>query len=368
MAHEWYPWLGTKYTTKEKRQWAETGHAMASHKRYQGQQDFFDRIKAEDDEERERYVGLQAPSEPPVQGSGVGVGTNGQVIDLDIKKDLSAKGEEYYARPLMEEGIIPFHGAFTVLAGPTKSGKSNALANLVKDARFWGRDHTGKHYFHRIYIFSPCGKFDPLVQSMVKEGLVKKEDVVDMYEEKEAIDKLSAIYKEQAAIVEKVGQAKAPRLLIIHEDATSCWQYLQSKAFRKLVTTGRHVSCSNVACVHRWVSVHREARLQAHNVMIFKPSLTEIQRVCTEFGHPKLSKEEFSKVVHHCTDEKYSFIHINTQQPIETWFRKKLGDIILMPAQTEAYQPQQKEKEKETGQQNGLSSRREANQRVSMSV
>ena len=254
------------------------------------------------------------------------------VMELDIRKDLSAKGEEYYARPLMKAGILPIHGAFTLLCGPTRSGKSNALSNLVKDPRFYGKDETGRHYFHRIIIFSPCGKFDPLVKSMVKDGLVKKEDVIDMYDEQAAIDKLSETYETQAALVEKVGQANAPRLLIVHEDATSCHKYLTSKAFRKMVTTGRHIGASNLCCVHRFVSVHREARLQAHNIFIFKPSRTEVNRIVQEFGHPNLSKDQFEKVVHYCTDEKYSFIHINTQEPIETWFRKKLGEIILMPS------------------------------------
>jgi hypothetical protein len=184
-------------------------------------------------------------------------------------------------------------------------------------------DKNGKHYFDKIYLFSPtANNGDDLVRFLKRPGIDL--DITTEFD----IDKLDKIIFDQGIKIEKKGLLKSPKILIIFEDIQSDERFMRSKSFLKCFIQCRHLNISTFLLGQSWTRTPRACRLQANNVFFFPGSLSEEKILIDEFCPPRLTKKEFKKVISYATQGPHDFLHVNMRAAFQERYRKNL-DIML---------------------------------------
>ena len=205
--------------------------------------------------------------------------------------------------------------AVSFFSGSSGSGKTCLLANLLSRAEFY------KDYFHHIFLFSPTGASDDIYDAC---RLPPENVFVDL----RTTDKLEAILDKQEAVISKDGIDKAPRILLIFDDIQSNRKFMNSRPFLRSFIANRHFNASTWLCGQSFTRTPRACRLQANNLFYFQGSGSERDIILKEFCPPGMKKPEFGKIVDYCTEERYSFMHVNKREPFDSRYRKNLDEII----------------------------------------
>jgi hypothetical protein len=202
--------------------------------------------------------------------------------------------------------------------GLTGSGKTVAVLNLLTSQHMYG------NYFDDMYLFSATGKSDDSFDALE----LKKKNIIT----ESMIPKLKKIIETQKKAVERKGIDKAKKICIIFEDLTSNRKLMNSPDFIKAFVQNRHLSCSTIACCHKFKALMRTARMNANHHWLFPCSESEVSAIVDEHQPPALKKSDFVSLIQYSfqpsPEQQRPFLWINLKVPTSTRFRKSLEEIL----------------------------------------
>ena len=231
---------------------------------------------------------------------------------------------EIKQRPNMEKNVIGKHPCRCILNGPSGSGKSNLLTNLMCRPEFYGssKEQKVKNYFDMVFIFSPTSELDDLVKYLN----VPPHRVFDTY----TGDTLGNIIETQKEIIKRKSLKDSPKIAIIMDDIQSDKKFLNSPSFKTAFISSRQYNISVFLCSQSWTLTPRFSRIQCTNLFFFASSQSEHKLLVDEWCPPKLTKNEFQELVDYATGDDYSFLHINRNEPFKTRYRKNLDEVLKL--------------------------------------
>jgi hypothetical protein len=189
---------------------------------------------------------------------------------------------------------IPFS---MIVGGPSKSGKSNLIKNLLQDNYYLKIFHP-----ESIFIFNPS---------------------IDLNDDYDHIDtpykfnefsnsKLLEIISKQEDVVKNFGKKRTKHLLIIMDDVFDSPQFANSKVVQRLFMRARHCLISVICSGQKLSSVPRGARLNTNFLIVFRPSnLSELDFIVEEYLDKSIRKEGVEKMKS-VFEEPYKFIVFDT--------------------------------------------------------
>lgn len=234
-----------------------------------------------------------------------------------IEQPELAKHDNMYIPPL---------GSSVIMSGKSGCGKSTLLANLLLDARFYGKsEQKPKGWFDKIFLFSPTANGDDIQKSL---GIDKKHVFTDL---EEAAELLELILDTQQRKLDRAdGADKVPQYAIIFDDVIGDTKFMNDKAFTRCFYQVRHVNCTTFICTQHFRKVPKVCRLQANFVFFFQGSAAEVEIVTEEYAPPMYTKKEFMKLVNDATSQRYSFLTINNKEGWDKRFRRNLDEFITL--------------------------------------
>ena len=219
----------------------------------------------------------------------------------------------------MKAGIINKFPSMLLVVGRSGSGKSTVCNYIVTTPQFYG------DFFDQTWLFSPTAEHDDLSKHLKLE---KKYMVTKPSEEK-----LEEILTKQDALIKSKGIkwcGQHSKVLIIFDDIVSHKKFLDSPAFLRLATMGRHSLISSIINVQSYTKCPRGVRLQANGVILFPSNQNEVGLLVDDHCPPNKSKKQFRQLVDHATHEKHSFLYIHCPSEPEQRFRRKFGSYLTM--------------------------------------
>jgi hypothetical protein len=239
--------------------------------------------------------------------------------DLDNRykvKCLANNKSDIYQPRCCEIGMIPTLPTGMLCIGKTGSGKTISVLNMLSNK------HMLKDTWDFIYLFVGV-KPDP---EMIKVLDIPKENIKKDFTEEE----ISNLMDKLERTVEKQGMANTPQCLFLFDDILGRPEFLRSKTFSKLVTTNRHMGITWIALSQYYRKMPVVARTNASYYMIFPSSMVELEKVAEELTPPNMNKKQFIKVAQHATNEKYSFLSINTKADPNKQLRKGFDKVLSL--------------------------------------
>ena len=232
-------------------------------------------------------------------------------------RPLPTRASKLESPKLMEE-IELKHPFSLAVYGMTGSGKTVAVLNLLTNGDMYGG------YFDEMYLFSTTGKSDDSFDAL---DLPKRNVITD-----KMVAELKKIIERQKKAVERKGIDKAKKVCLIFEDLTANRKLMNSPDFIKAFVQNRHLSCSTIACCHKFNALVRTARMNANHHWLFPCSESEVSRIVDEHQPPELKKSEFVSLIQYAfepsEDQSRPFLWINLKVPTQTRFRKSLEELL----------------------------------------
>ena len=194
-------------------------------------------------------------------------------------KPLKSNRDKIKVRPLMENHVIPSVGS-TIFCGRTGSGKTNVIANLMKNKQLL------QGYYDLVYVFclSPCNMLLDNCKDIIEKRMFTDGDP----------KKLAKIIKTQKEIVKNDGFERAPKILFIMDDMISEPSFMNSRPLKELFFAGTHFKCSCFVTSQSYVKIPRSLRINCHFLLLFHGiTESEINRFSAEHQPPQLKKNQF---------------------------------------------------------------------------
>lgn len=266
--------------------------------------------------------------------------------------------------PLPPSEILPKHEFTMGLIAPKGSGKTTAIANLLR---------IYSNFFHTIVIFSPTLHSDEKWkwvrdQDLVAENIPFKNFLKRLQQEHhegsvvtgsdwafgqekqkpfsakipeqnfltEYDDSfLESIMNEQAEVIkflEAHGETKhlANRILLIFDDmvGSKLFSSHRKNPFKKLNTNHRHYSASILMVAQAYKEIIKTVRTQFSCLILFKvPNRRELA-VIYEENPVFLEEEQWMEMYNYATSVPYSFLFINYQRPIGEQLTRNLEELL----------------------------------------
>lgn len=181
-----------------------------------------------------------------------------------------------------------------ILIGPSGTGKSNLLLNVL--------DQYKKHFKeHHIILFSPSIGLDPKT-SEIEAGWKYAEFRPEIIE---------SVIEQQKQIMKKKPK-KVPEILIILDDCISePGAFNQRGVLEKLFYRCRHFHCSLLITSQKYSSLSRGIRLNAKTVSFFRPyNESEKEHILKEHSD-KYTKDKFANMLEYVWGKPYQFLQID---------------------------------------------------------
>lgn len=244
-------------------------------------------------------------------------------------------------------GVVPKVHFRWILSGPSKSGKTN-LARWVLDKYYVKPQHGGrKSFFDRIYLLSPTANIDYTWSDL--PGLKDKDrhthptpallEKILNDQKREIQGNTSDIPPHISMNVLSRKKTKAPKVLILFDDAIAESKLINSPQFLKVFIQGRHYNISSMVMAQSYMKVPRSVRLQATHVSMFPSRSSEIERLHGDHGPKELNKKEFTELVQMATEpteeEKYPFLYVDAFEEPRKRFRRNFTTVMEIGADNE---------------------------------
>lgn len=227
------------------------------------------------------------------------------------------------------------HPFFSIFLGPSRSGKTTAWMNMLKNPRLLYKK------FDEVYFFVPTWNEDPIYAKNIK---IEKEFIITDY----SPDFFERMLERRRIILEAHMREKGddfevddilPKTLIIVDDnignrhlSGRMWTMMDT-----LATRGRKFNMSVILTIQYLRGVtSRVVRGNATDVFIFfLPDADEQKVVLSEFTG-SITKEDIFAMYRRCfqsSDDKWNFFYVqNFNTNNYTKFKKNLNTILIPPS------------------------------------
>jgi hypothetical protein len=230
--------------------------------------------------------------------------------------DLSKKNGVKVVKVHKDLPSPPFTMAFV---GPSRSGKSNVIRNLLLRKNYY------YNKFDYVFIFSPSiefnGDFDE-IKSNKKQKIVK----FDAFDE----GKISEIMNKQADVIRQHGQKNAGHILVLLDDVFDDPAFTNSSLLKTLTMRGRHLLISLMMSGQKLTLMGRPVRNNLTHLVFFRPGNFKEMDFFIDENIPKSRKKDFEKAFKEVWAKKYNFVFIDYLNPdlskrYREGFSKSLG-------------------------------------------
>ena len=251
----------------------------------------------------------------------------------NISPDIKPIDEISYEFPQSKYEVVPKVPFRAIITGPSGSGKSVLLTNMVLDIY--------KNVFSRIYIWSPSINVDSIwlpVKKYIKEGMKVDTEKEKCFFEEFIPEELEKVIETQHKITEYSKKNKFkklyPILLILDDIADDPKIARYSKLLNSTYVRGRHNGISVITSVQKFNALNINS-CKCHffyKVRNFK----EIELLQDELSalprRSKLqdSKDALYKMYEIATAEPHSFLYINlVEKDIDKMFMVKFSQYMI---------------------------------------
>jgi hypothetical protein len=228
--------------------------------------------------------------------------------------------ESYYVKkPIIFD--LPLRVA--IVGASQRSGKSNAIVNLICRDEFYNQDIKGEN----IFIVSPSISNDEKLQKLIEVKDVPECNLFTEYDE-ECLDELYKMLTEdyEQAVENK---EKPEQKLIIFDDISykGDLKKKQHGVVSKLFCNGRHILVSTIVCSQKYTDLPTVLRENLNGCILFSCSNKQLDLI--EQDHNYLNnKKLFNDMFRRATDEKHSFFVINYTNDKEERYQDAHFNII----------------------------------------
>lgn len=211
---------------------------------------------------------------------------------------------------------LPHPPMSILLVGPKGSGKSNLILRLLygnKKPKGAKNSHHKfyRHFFDKVYIFSPTWKLDPKMKRC-------KIPEAQIFEDSEMYPPIiEEILLGQAEDIEEEGKEESENILMVFTDlAGSKGVFSNAKGImNKLAFNLRHYKVSLIIDTQSLRQINQAFRGNLSGCVLFSgiSNRLEIQKIYDEFLG-EFTKEEQAQLIEHCFAKPYDFLYINFQK------------------------------------------------------
>lgn len=287
---------------------------------------------------------------------------------LDVKPIPMPKGSDHPPPPF-GDGLLPVHEFTMGLIAPKGQGKTTTIINLMQ---FY------KNYFHQIWVFSPTVKSDSKWAyakglDLLSENKPLKKWVADMVDKKEMngpmqpmpvraglreivdlekrfdpkipegcfvvdhsiVGKVRKVLDDNKKVVDILDDHKqlktmADRILLICDDQVGSDLFMGplKKYFVGANTRHRHHSASIIMVSQGYKEIPKTIRTGWTCLLLYKiGNMKELFVIFEEYS-AGLTWEQWLKLYHHATAEKYHFMFLDLLGPEELKIRKDFDKVL----------------------------------------
>ena len=208
-----------------------------------------------------------------------------------------------------------------LIIGPSRSGKTNALLNLIQ------KDNN--NFIDKIYLYAKDLE-EPKYQLLVKEcenaGIKNLNDPNAFIEYSNTMDDVHNN-------IDDYNAKRKRKILIVFDDMVA--DIMTNKKFqasiKELFIRCRKLNTSLVFISQSYFSVPKEVRLNSTHYLIMKiHDRRELQQIAINHS-ADIDYKDFLKIYKNCTKQPYSFLTIDTTLPADNFmrFRKNFLDSPL---------------------------------------
>jgi len=231
-----------------------------------------------------------------------------KVVDLEDKSKYPEINPILPAPPFLCLGI-----------GSVRSGKTNALVNMLRRG-----DMYGTEYFDDVLIISNTINNDPKGKFLTDAFRVE-----DHYEDKFINDLVES--------QKKYKRSEAPTVLLVLDDIISKdFKKTSSNSINTLSTRFRHYEMSIMIFTQSFRAVSTMIRSNAQNVMIFRQqSSKELEKIAEEYADLCGDEATFLKYYNIAHSEAYQFLYIDGQSNPAKFYKSfesliGIGDQLMV--------------------------------------
>ncbi len=234
------------------------------------------------------------------------VAGNGLTVNL-MKEDPKKKNKI--------NSMLPQPPFLMTVVAQRASGKTNMCIDFLADNLKYGK------HFDLIYIWSTSFYHDskwkniklPCEEKMVRE-------IYDM-------DEIEDLFK----TLQEISKHTHMEVLFLFDDMIdqNVMQSHHMGTIEAIAVRGRHYNISIIMISQLYKKLSVAMRVNSTNLIFFRiRNRGELDKIVDE-NQESLTKDEFLQVYNHCTEEPYTFLHINNQEPDPSKrFRKNWDNII----------------------------------------
>ena len=214
--------------------------------------------------------------------------------------------------------ILPQPPFLLLGIGSVRSGKTNALVNMLRRS-----DMYGPEYFDDVLIISNTINNDPKGKFLTDAFRVE-----DHYEDRFINDLIESQKKHK--------RSEAPTVLLVLDDIISKdFKKTSSNSINTLATRFRHYEMSIMVFTQSFRAVSTMVRSNAQNIMIFRQqSSKELEKIAEEYADLCGDEITFLKYYNIAHSEPYQFLYIDGQQNPARFYKSfeeliGVGDQIM---------------------------------------
>ena len=210
---------------------------------------------------------------------------------------------------------IPDHPYRILIIGGSRSGKTNALPNLIHN----------QPYIDKIYLYAKDpyeAKHQFLINNRESVGINRLNDPKAFINYSNDMDKA---YKN----IDNYNPDKESKILIVFDDMIA--DIIKNKELNSIVTElfirGRKLNISLVFITQSYFKVPKDVRNNSTHFFIMKiPNKRELMQIAINHSSD-INTKDFIEIYRKCTDKPYSFLVIDTTLPSNNplRFRKNLN-------------------------------------------
>ena len=204
-----------------------------------------------------------------------------------------------------------------LIIGPSGSEKTNYLLNSIQE----GNNIIDKIYLYGKDLEEP--KYQLLIKKREQAGIKNLKDPTTFIEYSNTMDD---IYDN----MEDYNKKRKKKVLIVFDDMIS--HVMSNKkaqqVLRELFISCRKLNISLCFLTQSYFSVPNNVRLNCTHDVIFKRNNNrELQNIAITHS-VDIDYKDFVKIYRNCTKEPYTFLTIDTTQPVDKRFKKNLNDPL----------------------------------------
>jgi hypothetical protein len=209
--------------------------------------------------------------------------------------------------------MVPRLPCRSILVGPSGSGKSVLLTNLIMDVY--------RGCFSRIYIFSPSIDVDstwlPVKKYIEEEMKIKNTKEEPIYFDHYTHTDLEKIIDTQHKVIDYMKKHKEKKLysiLIVLDDVADSPEITRhSKLLHGLYTRGRHNCISTITAVQKFNTLHPLISVNATELYIYRlRNYKDLESLLEELG-AVANRKTILNIYNMATEEPYSFLYVNLE-------------------------------------------------------